>query len=685
MTGRIVAVVVSLQLASGVLPASAGISRTLPSSDQARQIMATGETPVFEVAQDPEEFRAQLLDFLRETDEAMQLALAHPAIGPALAGELGTRGMSFPLPVDVYGVIETADAEALLQVRTGFDAAPGALAAPALLREAVGRLPPPDDPVFGVASDGRATCQDVYTEFNRLAPLAEAQRGVAIGRNVVILLRDVFTLIWQIVNSQVAVCEFPVDIWLSWAQGPLILVRGIADVIDLALGLTSDVLGFQAVDADRCINLKTCPPQGFTERFRPDEAPSLAGRGCDERDNNCSGGIDEIDEDRFPPTVSIDAALTSRCYDDASTAEAAARLAVRASDDCVSLSQSPQAHQGALDVSFNRAGCFGTLMATATDKKGNVGTANAAVIIDDVAPQIALQDPGLCQPDVESARLAFGFVASDTCTAVQSDVRVVEKECVADFEFDAVDGCGNRSTELRSVRLDHAAPDVNIERLLLPDVRGRLCFASEAGAVGEVEEATTISDNCTDRSDLSFMTTAAPTGGNTCDRLVTSMATDTCGLSTTDAVVTRIDTEPPVVTCSVTQPILWPADSTMRDVGFAMTVSDNCGAQDVTVDVKVTSDEPTSLDLSVQGANDPVPDATIVGNGLGGISAILIRAERQQTQSADGRVYRIRVTGTDGCGNSSFADCYVSVPKSLSNNRSELVNSGQMFDATVAN
>ena len=116
-----------------------------------------------------------------------------------------------------------------------------------------------------------------------------------------------------------------------------------------------------------------------------------------------------------------------------------------------------------------------------------------------------------------------------------------------------------------------------------------------------------------------------------------------------------------------------------------MTVSDDCGSEDVAIDVAITSDEPTSLDLAVQGDSDPSPDARIVGDGLGGILRIELRAERQQTQSADGRVYRIRVTATDGCGNSDYADCFVSVPKSLSNNRSELVNSGQNFDATIAN
>jgi len=648
--------------------------------------MTTGATPIVVVAEDPQEFRTQLLDFLRDTEDALTVALAHPAVGPRLAEQLTGRGMTVPLSAETYRIIEQADWDELVQIREGFVAVPGALAAPALLRESVNRLPAANDPIFFDSAEGRAVCADVYTEFGRLVPLTESRRGVTIGSNVLGILFDVFQLIVAVMNSEVTICESPIDIPLAWAQIPGLVVKGIVDVIQLAFAFTQDELGFMMVDADRCINLTSCPQHGFTERFRPDDAPTLQGRGCDERDNNCAGGIDEIAEDRFAPVVSIDAALTSRCYDDPAIAEAAARLAVRAADDCVALSESSQAGVGSLDVMFNRAGCFGALMATATDNNGNMDAAGAMVVVDDTAPTITAANlSASCQPDVETARQAFGFTASDSCTAVRSDVRVVEKECVADFEFEAVDGCGNRSTEMRSVRLDAAAPKVDIERLLLPDVDGRLCFASEAGAVADVAEAATIGDNCTGRADLGFMTNAAPTGGNSCDRLLTATATDTCGFATSDSVVGRLDVTAPVVSCSVTEAILWPANSTMRNVGFAMTVADDCGAQDVTVDLVITADEPTSLDLSVQGASVPAPDASIVYDGAGNVSSILLRAERQQTQSADGRVYRIRVTATDGCGNSSFADCFVSVPKSLSNNRSELVNSGQQFDATVAN
>jgi len=122
----------------------------------------------------------------------------------------------------------------------------------------------------------------------------------------------------------------------------------------------------------------------------------------------------------------------------------------------------------------------------------------------------------------------------------------------------------------------------------------------------------------------------------------------------------------------------------MVDVGFVLVVDDNCGTEDVQIDITVTSDEPTSFQLDVKGDDDLAPDAT-VEFGPGNVPVVLLRAERQQTSSADGRVYLIHSTATDACGNQSYADCYVVVPKVQTANKSDVVNSGQNFDATERN
>jgi hypothetical protein len=661
------ALALCLALVGSSFPASA----TVPPGSVAYSDVALSE--------EPEYFRTQLLDFVHDMDDALALALANPAIGPPLAANLAPGSLQIPLPPEVYSTLERASYEELEQIRVALAAVPGALQAPTLLRLGLSHLPPP-----AVERATLAGCTDVYSDYTTIQSLTETARSVTVAKNSFVLLGGVIKMIWDSLNAAVATCESPIDIPLSALQIPAIVILGVAELVTVALDLTLNELSFSMVDADRCIHLTNCPRQGFTERFRPEEAPMLRGKGCDDRDNNCTNGIDEVNEDFFAPSVAIDAALTARCYRSEAAAAASAMLAVRYEDDCVTLAASPDSHEGMLDVQFTRSGCVGTLMATATDKRGNSSAANAFVAIDDAAPLIALQAPSVCQPTVEAARSAFGFGATDDCSGVRTDVRVVEKECVADFEFEAIDACGNRTTTRRQVRLDGAAPAVDIERLLLPAVDGRVCFASEPAAVVAVAEATEYRDNCTATPNLSFVTQAMPTGDNSCDRELQSTVVDSCGLEASDALVARLDGAPPTLSCTVATTMLDPPDGRWVDVGFALTVADDCGTADVAIEVAVTSDEPTSFQLDVKGADDSAPDAR-VEFGAGNVPRVLLRAERQQTESGDGRVYRIRSTATDGCGNRSIADCYVIVPKVKTANRADIVNSGQAFDATARN
>ena len=668
------------KLGIAILLVCSVVSASLPALASETETSNVDVSESVELSENPEYFRTQLLDFVRDMDDALQTALQHPAIGPQLAVSIDGGSLQIPLPPETYRIIQDASLDELDQIRAGMAAAPGALNAPELLRIGLASLPP-------IARSAQAGCTDVYNDFATVVSLTEAQRGVTIANNVVALLVGVFKTIVDASNTFLAVCESPIDIPTSWSQIPSIIILGVVEIITLALDLTVNELAFSVVDADRCINLTTCPPHGFTERFRQEEAPDRLGKGCDNRDNNCVGGIDETSEDMFSPAVAIDAALTSRCYTNEVEAGAAAILAVRAQDDCVNLSRNPSAHEGTLDVQFTRSTCIGTLLATATDKRGNTSAANAIVAIDDVAPLIGLQDlSNTCQPTVEAARNAFGMMATDDCSGndVRTNVMVVEKECVADFEFEAIDGCGNRTTTQRSVRLDGSAPDVNIDRLLLPTVDGRFCFGSEPSALAEVAEATRYLDNCAPPELLDFVTTATPTGDNSCDREVRSTVTDNCSLGNSDSLQVRLDGAPPTISCTIATPILDPPDSRWVDVGFVLDVNDDCGAEDVKIDITVTSDEPTSFQLDVKGEDDLAPDAR-VEFGPGNVPIVFLRAERQQTTSADGRVYVIRSTATDACGNQSHADCYVVVPKVQTANRSDVVNSGQNFDATKRN
>jgi hypothetical protein len=633
------------------------------------------------VSDNPEVFRYQLLEFLQGMSDALVVALDHPVIGPRLVQGMGAGPAGIPLPREAFRAVELASSDEIEQLRQAFELTPGILVAPDVLRAGVELVP-----MQALAPLEPLACTDMYSDYGQIPGLTQVSKDLNIANNVVLLLKGILGTVSGVVNAAVTTCETPLDIPLSSAQIPLIIVVGVVDLVSLALSTAIDSVSFQIVDLWRCINLANCPPQGFTERFRPDTASDLKGRGCDERDNNCTGGIDELSEDVFPPQVAIDAALAARCYADPVEAEASARLAVRASDDCVDLAAAPNAHQGTLNVQYSRGACLGSLIATATDMRGNTAAGNAMFAVDDLPPVIALQDlTGTCQPGVAAARQALGFTATDACSVPQTLSRVIEKECVADFEFEAEDACGNRTTTRQSVRIDDSPPAVKVQTLLLPTFEGRYCFGGESAAIATVAESAFIADNCTSRGDLVLSTTAQPVQGSQCDRRIVTAATDACSLRTEQTVQVRLDDQVPALSCSVTKPVLWPADSTLVNVGFQYQLQDNCGAPDVKLEVAVTSDEPTSFNLPVGGGGDPSPDAVVQYGADGRPTAILLRAERQQTSSADGRAYRIRLTATDACGNRSQSDCWVTVPKVMDGTGSQLTNTGQRFDATAVN
>jgi len=255
------------------------------------------------------------------------------------------------------------------------------------------------------------------------------------------------------------------------------------------------------------------------------------------------------------------------------------------------------------------------------------------------------------------------------------------------MELQAVDECGNQSILTEAVRLDGKAPEVEIEAVFLPRVDGLACFPTRQEALDTIAEATSFSDNCSPTTDLVVDTRSS---GQNCNLRIQSTAIDECGLVGADEIRVRVDDTPPVVSCSVGSNNLWPADDTMRDVGFSYTVNDNCDGTSTEVRIEVTSDEATAFGLKVKdalGEVDPAPDAQLVRDANGDVTHVLLRAQRRPDQSADGRVYRIRVIAVDSCGLENFADCFVTVPHNMSSGTGLgfVYNSGQVFDATGVN
>jgi hypothetical protein len=129
------------------------------------------------------------------------------------------------------------------------------------------------------------------------------------------------------------------------------------------------------------------------------------------------------------------------------------------------------------------------------------------------------------------------------------------------------------------------------------------------------------------------------------------------------------DTTAPVVTCSVTTPVLRSLDHKFVDVGLVYSASDN---EDPAprVFVQVFSNE----DDDETGKENFSPDARIVPPQL------LLRAERSET--GQGRVYLIVVTAVDLSGNSARSVCTVVVPRDQSNASVAQVNQLALQAAT---
>jgi hypothetical protein len=119
--------------------------------------------------------------------------------------------------------------------------------------------------------------------------------------------------------------------------------------------------------------------------------------------------------------------------------------------------------------------------------------------------------------------------------------------------------------------------------------------------------------------------------------------------------VTVTDNAPPVITCTVATPLLWPPNHNMVNVGLVATGRDACLGGNVPVLVSVFADED---DEDPTGDGRFSPDALNVGSGT-----LLLRSERKG--DADGRVYLIRGRGSDG-GNTGNGCCTVVVPQNMS-------------------
>jgi hypothetical protein len=120
-----------------------------------------------------------------------------------------------------------------------------------------------------------------------------------------------------------------------------------------------------------------------------------------------------------------------------------------------------------------------------------------------------------------------------------------------------------------------------------------------------------------------------------------------------EAVVDVVDTTPPAVTCEPARDTLWPPNHNLVDVGLVASAEDDCsGALPVALDV--SSDED---DLERRGSGNHSPDAR---------QDPRLRLRSERSGRADGRVYLIRASASDGAALSGHDCCTVEVPRDRS-------------------
>jgi hypothetical protein len=123
--------------------------------------------------------------------------------------------------------------------------------------------------------------------------------------------------------------------------------------------------------------------------------------------------------------------------------------------------------------------------------------------------------------------------------------------------------------------------------------------------------------------------------------------------------VTVADTTAPVLSCSVGSPLAagkWPPNHELRSVGFVATAEDACQGT-------------LGPQLAVFGDEDdeePTADGVFSPDATWAAAPETLRLRSERKGDADGRVYLIVPTATDGAGNAGFACCTDVVPSSTS-------------------
>ena len=299
-----------------------------------------------------------------------------------------------------------------------------------------------------------------------------------------------------------------------------------------------------------------------------------------------------------------------------------------------------------------------TVVCTATDSHGNVGSGSGTVRVQDTTPPVITNNPGklvreatnpggapvtwpaLIATDIADPNVPVTCVpASGSMFAINPPGPVTAVLCTA------TDDSGNSSTATFDVRVVDTTPPA------FTNVPGPITVP----AVGTGAFVTYTPPTATDLVDLNRPVACVPPSGSFFPigtTTVTCTASDTrgnVGTATFTVTVTNGDTKPPKVCLKLSPGTLWPPNHRMRPIRVILTVRDNQDPTPTCAITEVISSEP----VTGRTWGNTTPDWIFSGLNL------QLRAERY---SQHGRTYTVTVLCSDDAGNTTTTRGIVRVP-----------------------
>jgi len=319
----------------------------------------------------------------------------------------------------------------------------------------------------------------------------------------------------------------------------------------------------------------------------------------DNAGNTGSCSFDITIEDNEEPVVTCPSDIMQDT--DAGSCDAAVTVpAASATDNCGGIASITNDFNSTSDASDTYANGATTVVFSATDTDGNVGTCSFVVTINDMeAPAITCPADITQANDTDSCNASVtvpALTTSDNCgvmsvlndynnTSDASDTYAVGTTTVS---FSALDGAGNMSTCVMAITIeDQADPSITCPAGVTQTADLGVCEA--AVTIG----AATGADNCVvasienDFNNTSDASDTYPVGSTT---VVFTAMDDAGNMATCSIDVTIEDDEDPMITCP--SDLTQPADAGECDAAItfaAPTFSDNCSAT-VENDFNNTSD-----------------------------------------------------------------------------------------------